>query len=141
MHVCISQLLGCKYKLSYPILTVSSGNTLKHAVSVPSSEHSTIVLVGGGSGREEPVSPAGAGSPTPVSMSIPRGVSAHPLGIISHARDGARMTDSHRVSQPIIYDDLNSGTVATNLGSQSGVPNLFGLSAPVYGGRNAGWGI
>ncbi len=38
---------------------VTSGNTLKHTVSAPSTEHSAAVLAGGGSGREEPVSPAG----------------------------------------------------------------------------------
>ncbi len=32
----------------------------------------------------------------------------------------------HPVSQPIIYGDLNSGTVT--------MPNLFGLPAPVYAG-------
>ncbi len=46
------------------VTTVSSGNALKNAVSVPSAEHSAAVLAGSGSGREEPVSPAGAGSPT-----------------------------------------------------------------------------
>ncbi len=143
--------------------TVSSGNTLKHAVS---AEHSAAILADGGSGRDDPVSPAGAGSPTSASVSVPRGVSAHPLGIVSQAGDGARMTDSprvtegcsgidvavggvasaahhalysaplhrHPVSQPIIYGDLNSGAVITNLGSQGGVPNLFGLPAPVYAG-------
>ncbi len=60
--------------------TVSSGNTLKHAVSAPSTEHSTAVPVGGGSGREGLVSPAGAGSPTSASVSIPRGMSTQPLG-------------------------------------------------------------
>ena len=38
------------------------------------------------------------------------------------------------ISQPIIYGDLSSGPVITNLGSQSGVPNLFGLPAPVHAG-------
>ncbi len=38
------------------------------------------------------------------------------------------------ISQPIIYGDLNSGAVIMNLGSQSNVPNLFGLPAPVYTG-------
>ncbi len=145
---------------------VSLGNTLKHGVSAPSTEHSAAVLAGGGSGQEEPVSPLGAGSPTPVSVSVPMGSSAHPLGVVSHAGDGARMTDSPRVtkgcsgiegavgglasaahpalysvppcrnlvSQPIIYGDLNSGPVTMNLGPQSGMPNLFGLPAPVYTG-------
>ncbi len=35
---------------------VTSGATLKHAVSVPSTEHSAAVLAGGGSGRDETVS-------------------------------------------------------------------------------------
>ncbi len=34
----------------------------------------------------------------------------------------------------MIYGDLSSGPVTTNLGSQRGVPNLFGLPAPVYAG-------
>ncbi len=38
------------------------------------------------------------------------------------------------ISQPIIYGDLSSGPVTTNFGSQGGVPNLFGLPAPVYAG-------
>ncbi len=36
------------------------------------------------------------------------------------------------ISQPIIYGDLNNGPVTTNFDSQGGVPNLFGLPAPVY---------
>ncbi len=36
------------------------------------------------------------------------------------------------ISQPIIYGDLSSGPVTTNFGSQGGVPNLFGLPAPVH---------
>ncbi len=146
--------------------TVSSVNTLKHAVSAPSAEHSAPILVGGDSGWDDPVSPSGAGSPTSASVTVPRGVNAQPLGIVSHAGDGARMTDSarvtegcsgiegdvcglastahhapyiappfrHPISRPIIYGDLNNGTVLTNLGSQSGVPKLFGLPAPVYAG-------
>ncbi len=43
--------------------TVSSGTTLKHAVSAPSAEHSASVPAGGGSGREGPVSPVGTESP------------------------------------------------------------------------------
>ena len=35
------------------------------------------------------------------------------------------------ISQPIIYGDLSSVPVTTNFGSQGGVPNLFGLPAPV----------
>ncbi len=99
-------------------------------------------------------------------MSVPRGMSAHPLSIVSQAGVGARMTDSprvtegcsgiegaigglasaaqhavysvpprsHPISQAILYGDLNSGAVIMNLGSQGGVPNLFGLPAPVYAG-------
>ncbi len=139
-------------------ITVSSGNTLKHAVSAPSAEHSS------GSGWEGPVSPAATGSPTPASVSVPRGMSTHPLGIVFQDGDGARMTDSprvtkscsgiegvvggvasaahyalysapprrHPVGQPIDFGDLDSGTMTTNLGSESVVPNLFGLPAPVY---------
>ncbi len=64
---------------------------------MPSAEYSAAILAGGGSGREEPVSPLGAGSPTPASVSVPKGANEHPLGILSHAEDGARMTDSPRV--------------------------------------------
>ena len=38
------------------------------------------------------------------------------------------------LSQPIIYGDLSSGPVTTSFGSQRGVPNLFGLPAPVHAG-------
>ncbi len=146
--------------------SVSSGNTLKYAVSAPSTEHSATIPEISGSGREGLVSPAGAGSPTLASVSIPRGIIAHPLGIVSQARNGARMTDSprategcsgiegavggvasaahhalysapprrHPVSQPIVFGDLSSSAVTVNLGSQSGLPNLFGLPAPVYAG-------
>ena len=38
------------------------------------------------------------------------------------------------ISQPIIYGDLSSGPVTMNFGSQGGVPNLFGLPAPVHAG-------
>ncbi len=78
---------------------VTSGNTLKHAVSVPSTEHSTTVLVGGGSGREEPVSPLGTGSPTTISVSAPMGASALPSGFVSKAGNSVQMTDSQRVTQ------------------------------------------
>ena len=93
-------------------------------------------------------------------------MSAHPLGAISQAGDGAKMTDSpwetegcsgiegvvgsmasttynalysapprrHPVGQPIVFGDLGSGVVTANLGSQSGVPNLFDPPAPVYAG-------
>ena len=49
---------------------VTSGATLKPAVSVPSTEHSAAVLAGGGSGRDGPVSPLGAGSPNTISVSV-----------------------------------------------------------------------
>ncbi len=38
------------------------------------------------------------------------------------------------ISQLIIYGDLCSGPVTINFGSQGGVPNLFGLPAPVHAG-------
>ena len=145
---------------------VTSGATLKPAVSVPSTEHSAAVLAGGGSGRDETVSPLGAGSPTTISVSAPMGASALTMGIVSKAGDGVQMTDGQRVtqgcpvidraiggsanaghhvlysappprnpiSQPIIYGDLSSGPVTMNFGSQGGVPNLFGLPAPVHAG-------
>ncbi len=78
---------------------VTSGDTLKHAVSVPSAEHSTAVLAGCGSGRDEPVCPVGAGSPTMVSISVPMGASTQPLGVISHAGNGVQMTASQRVTK------------------------------------------
>ena len=82
--------------------TVTSGNTLKHAVSAPSAEHSAsscpeplpAVLAGSGSGQEEAVSPLGAGAPTTVSISAPMGSSMQPLSVVSLAGDGAKMTDS-----------------------------------------------
>ncbi len=61
---------------------VTSGATLKHTVSVPSTEHSAAVLVGSGAGRDEPVSSLGAGSPTTISVSAPIGVSALLPGIV-----------------------------------------------------------
>ena len=72
---------------------VTSGNTLKQAVSVPSTEHSAAVLAGGGSGWDEPAAALGAGSPTTISVSAPKGVSALPSGVISTAGNGVQMTD------------------------------------------------
>ena len=74
---------------------VTSGNILKPAVSGPSAEHSAAVLAG----RDEPVSPLGAGSPTTISVSAPTGVSVLPLGVVSQAGNGVQMTDSQRVSK------------------------------------------
>ncbi len=145
---------------------VTSGNTLKHAVSVPSTEHSTAILAGGGSERDESVSPLGAGSPTTISPSIPTGASALLPSVVSQAGNGVQMTDSWRVikscsgidrevggsassghhvlysvpppinpiSQPVIYGDLSSGPLPSNLGFQDGVPNLSGLPTPVHAG-------
>ncbi len=56
--------------------TVSSGNTLKHAVSAPSAEHRTAIPMGMGRGREVFISPVGIGSPSHTSGSAPGGVSA-----------------------------------------------------------------
>ncbi len=145
---------------------VTSGATLKPAVSVPSTESSAAVLAGSGSGRDGPVSPLGAGSSHTISLSAPRGVSALTTGVTPKAGDGVQMTDGPRVSQgypvidgamggsanadphilyraqlprnpisqSIIYGDLSSDPVTANFGSQGGVPNLFGLPAPVHAG-------
>ncbi len=174
--------------------TVTSGATLKPAVSVPSTEPSAAVLAGAGSGRDGPVSPLGAGSSHTISVSPPMGASTLTMGVTPKIGDSAQMTDGPRVSQvcpvvdgamggsanadphvrnrmsdiasalrtfppkqdmggsanaaphilyrappprnpisqPIIYGDLSSGPVTTNFGSQGGVPNLFGLPAPVH---------
>ncbi len=53
----------------------------KHAVSVPSAEHRTAILAGGGSGWDEPVSPPGAGSLTTFDMSVPMDASTQPRSI------------------------------------------------------------
>ncbi len=64
--------------------------------------------------------------------------------VIDGAMGGSANANSHvlyrappprnPISQPIIYGDLSSGPVTTNFGSQNGVPNLFGLPAPVHAG-------
>ena len=145
---------------------VTSGATLKPAVSVPSTEPSVAVLTGSNSEREGPVSPLGAGSSQTSSVSAPMGASALTMSVTPTIGDGVHTTGAPRVyqgcsvtdgaigssasavphvlyraplprnpiSQPIIYGDLSSGPVITNLGSQSGVPNLFGLPAPVHAG-------
>ncbi len=77
----------------------TSGSTLKHAVSVPSAEHSAAVLAGGSSGQDEPVAPLGAGSPTTLSVSAPISASALPSGVVSQAGNGVQMTDSQGVTQ------------------------------------------
>ncbi len=72
LHQAVVSLRGVTAEGDVVATTVSSRNTLKHAVPAPSTEHSVAVLAGGGSGREGPVSSAGAGTTTPVSVSIPR---------------------------------------------------------------------
>ncbi len=52
--------------------------------------------MGVGAGREGLVSPAGTGSPTQTSMSVPRSMSAQPLGAVSQVGDGANMTGNLR---------------------------------------------
>ncbi len=123
---------------------VTSGATLKPAVSVPSTEHSAAVLAGGGSGWDGPVSPLGAGSSNTISVSAPMGVRALTTGIASKAGDGSVNAGHHvlysallsrnPISQPIIYGDLSSGPVTMNFGSQGSVPKLFRLPAPVHAG-------
>ena len=44
------------------------------------------------------------------------------------------LTPRNPISQPIVYGDLSGGPVTTSFGSQGGVPNLFGLPAPVHTG-------
>ena len=78
--------------------TVTAGVTLKPAVSVPSTEHSAAVLAGGGSGRDGPVSPLGAGYPNTISVSVPMGASALTKGVTPKAGDGVRMTDGQRAT-------------------------------------------
>ncbi len=74
--------------------TVTSGATLKHAVSVPSTEHSATILVGGGSGWDKTVSPLGAGSSTTISVSTPIGTSTLTTGVVPKGGDGVQMADS-----------------------------------------------
>ncbi len=89
--------------------TVSSGNTLKHAVSAHSAEHIATVPRGMCAGQEGLVFLAGTGSSTQAGVSVrengrecvdgvnvPRGISAHPLGAVPHAGDSAGVTDSLR---------------------------------------------
>ncbi len=78
---------------------VTSGSALKPAVSVPSTEHTAAVLAGSGSGRDGPVSPLGAGSPTTISVSAPMGTSAPTMGVVLKAGDCVQMTNSQRVTQ------------------------------------------
>ena len=86
--------------------TVSSGNTLKQEVSAPSAEHNATVPMVTCAGQEGLVSPVETGSPTQAGVnarengrecvddvSAPKGMSVHPLGTISQAGDGVRMTD------------------------------------------------
>ena len=57
------------------------------------------------------------------------------VGVLASAsRHALYSVPLHRipVSQPIIYGDLSSGAATMNFCYQSGVPNLFGLPAPVY---------
>ncbi len=92
--------------------TVPSGNTLKHAVSAPSDEHSATIPRGAYTGWERLVSPVGTGSLTQagvsspengrervVGVSVSRGVSSHPLGAVFQAGDGAGITESLRETE------------------------------------------
>ncbi len=83
---------------------VTSGATLKPAVSVPSTEHSTAVPADSGSQWDAPVSPLGAGSPDTISVSARRGTSMLTTGITPKAGDGVQMKDFPQVSQgcPVI---------------------------------------
>ena len=79
--------------------TVTSGVTLKPAVSVPSTEPSAVVLTDGGTGRDGPVSSLGAGFSHTASVSAPTGASALPMSITPRVGDGVQMTDAPRVFQ------------------------------------------
>ena len=48
------------------------------------------------------------------------------------------LPQGYPVGQPIVFGNLSSGAATANLGSHSGVPNWFGLSAPVYTGTVSG---
>ena len=80
---------------------------------MPSTEHSAAGLAGGGSGRDEPVSPLGAGSPTTMSMSAPMGASAHLSGVVLQAENGVQMTGSQRVTQGCSDIDRAVGGLAS----------------------------
>ncbi len=110
---------------------VPSGNTLKHAVSAPSAEHSAAILAGGGSGRDEPVTPLSAGSPTTISVSTPMGMTVHPLGVVSQAGNSVKMTESQRVTKGC--SGIN-GAVATSAGHHalySVPPHRNPISQPI----------
>ncbi len=66
---------------------VTSGATLKPAVLVPSTEPSAAALASGGSGRDGPVSPLGAGFFHTISVSAPMGASALIMGVTPKVGD------------------------------------------------------
>ena len=78
---------------------VTSGVTLKPAVSVPSTEPSAAVPAGGGSGRDGPVSPQGAGTSHTVSANAPTSASAHTLDATPRIGDSVQLTDAPRSVQ------------------------------------------
>ncbi len=91
--------------------TVCSGNTLKHAVSAPSADHSASALQSPHADKESLSSWLGACSPTHQSagfhengrehadsMNILQNVNAHPLSGTPHTGDGTEVTDSLRVT-------------------------------------------
>ncbi len=102
-------LLGVTAEGDTVTTTVCSGSTLKHTVPAPSADHSANVPRGACTDKEGLASPAGAGSPTPVSVStrengcedidgvsVPQGMNVHPLGATPHAGDGTGVTGGLR---------------------------------------------
>ncbi len=121
--------------------TVTSGATLKPAVSVPSTEHSAAVLAGGGSGRDRPVSPLGAGSPNTISVKAPMGTSALTTGVVSKTGDGVQMTDSQRVAKrcPVINRVIGGSANAGHHVLYSALPPGNPISQPIiYGDLSNG---
>ncbi len=64
------------------------------------------------------------------------GVKGAVSGVTSSAHSTLYNTplQGYPVGQTIVFGDLSSGTMTTNLGSQSGVPNVFSMSAAAYAG-------
>ncbi len=80
--------------------------------------------MGGGSGRDGPVSPLGAGSPNTLSVSIPMGASVLTTRIVSKAGDLVRIADGQKVTQgyPIIDEAIGGSANAGHLVLYSAPP-------------------
>ncbi len=93
---------------------VTSGATLKPAVSVSSTESSTFVLTDGGSGRDGPVTLLGAGSSHATSVSAPMGANALTTSVTPRAGEGVQMTDTPWVFQGCSVTDEAMGSSAND---------------------------